>query len=160
MESTIDTEDLDKFLGYKYAWFPDKDWHTKTYYIRATEYLGMINGKEKNRPVKLHRYLMNAKENDFVDHIDHNTLNNCKSNLRITINKKNIRHRKGANSNSQTGVRNVHRITGYKTDFYKVQIMKDGVSYTKDFNLDKFDEACKYAKIKRKELFGEFAGAS
>jgi hypothetical protein len=119
----------------------------------------MINGKEKNRPVKLHRYLMNAKENDFIDHIDHNTLNNCKSNLRITINKKNIRHRKGANSNNTTtGVRNVNWIKNEQC--YKVQIMKDGIHYRWKFSKEQFKEACEFAKKKREELFGEFAGAS
>jgi hypothetical protein len=36
--------------------------------------------------------------------------------------------------------------------------MKDYKRYKWKFPLDQFDEACKFADEKRKELFGDFAG--
>lgn len=41
----------------------------------------------------LHRLIADAPENMFVDHIDHNTLNNCRDNLKICTNKENQHNR-------------------------------------------------------------------
>jgi len=45
-----------------------------------------FNGKE----MRMHRFLTNAKEGEYVDHIDHNGLNNQRGNLRITTNRQNL----------------------------------------------------------------------
>lgn len=99
---------------------------------------------------------MNAKENEYVDHINHDTMNNLKENLRVTTNSKNNQHRKGVNSNSSTGVRNVNYIK--KNNEYWVQFSKNYERYKWVFPANQFEEACKFAEKKRKELFGEFAG--
>lgn len=99
---------------------------------------------------------MDAKKDEVVDHINHDTLDNRKCNLRITTNDKNVKNRKGANKNSKTGVRNVHWIES--ANEYWVQIMRKGISYKWTFSANQFEEACKFAEEKRKELFGEFAG--
>ncbi len=140
-------------MGYK--WCARYHKNVDNYYVQCNQY---INGKHKT--VTLHRHIMNYPDGN-VDHIEpRNTLDNRKENLRIVDASKNSANRKGANSNNKTGVRNVHRIKGYKVDIYKVQIMKNGISYVWEFPLDQFKEACKFAEKKRKELFGEFAGKS
>jgi hypothetical protein len=101
---------------------------------------------------------MNAKEGEYVDHISHNVQDTRRCNLRKTTNARNSQNRKGANKNCKTGVRNVHWIK--KENCYYVQIMKDGVSYKEKFQPSKFKEACEFAKNKRNELFGEYAGVS
>ena len=45
--------------------------------------------------------------NCYIDHINHNTLDNRLENLRITINNKNSKNRRHKNSNNKTGYRNV-----------------------------------------------------
>ena len=67
----------------QYQWLINKD--------------GYIFCWENNKKILLHRYIMNAKKNQIVDHIDNNPLNNQLSNLRIctikenSYNKKNIK---------------------------------------------------------------------
>jgi hypothetical protein len=102
------------------------------------------------------RFIVDAQDDEVVDHIDHDTMNNKKENLRVTKFIKNVANRKGANSNNKTGVRNVNYIE--KLDEYWVQIMKNGVRYRWIFPGDQFKEACEFAEIKRKEIFGEYAG--
>lgn len=101
---------------------------------------------------------MGVEGKTYVDHINHDTLDNRRVNLRILSGSNNSANRKGANKNSKTGVRNVNWIE--KEHCYKVQIMKNYQSYKWDFPADQFDEACKFAEEKRKELFGEFAGGN
>jgi hypothetical protein len=99
---------------------------------------------------------MDAKRGEYVDHRDYNPLNNLKNNLRVTSNSKNNQHRKGVNSNSKSGVRNVNYIK--QSNEYWVQLMKNGERYKWVFSVNEFDKACEFAKKKREELFGEFAG--
>ena len=158
----IDTEDLQRLINLDQSWHIKWEPISQNYYVRSSyyEYNDKL-GKKKLFNLYLHSFIINAEQGETVDHIDHNTLDNRKINLRRTEKKKNLQHRKGANSNSTTGVRNVHLITGYKDkQYYKVQIMKDGIHHVWDFALNEFKEACKFAEQKRKELFGEFAGNS
>lgn len=60
----------------------------------------------------LSRWLMGAVGNVVVDHIDHNTLNNRKRNLRVVGFDENSRNRKGPDIDCRSGVRNVHRSRG------------------------------------------------
>lgn len=82
----IDDEDYDLIKNYK--WYLRKKRNT-TYVI------GYI--PPKNKPIKLfrlHRILMGVDDKSLVvDHIDHNGLNNQKSNLRICNNAENSRNR-------------------------------------------------------------------
>lgn len=59
--------------------------------------IGIINGKD----VRLHRYIMNYTGIDFIDHINHNKLDNTRKNLRIVTpqqNSINTSSRKGSTS--------------------------------------------------------------
>lgn len=68
----IDLNDIDKVKKYK--------WGLGNDYVSAT-----ING---NR-IKLHRFIMNCPNDKIVDHINHNTLDNRKNNLRICTSSQN-----------------------------------------------------------------------
>lgn len=124
------------------------------YYVKASEYHSDI---KRCRPVYLHRFVTNAKEHDYVDHKENTrTLDNRKQNLRVTTNDFNSQNRRGANKNNKLGVRNVCYIE--KNDEYWVQFSNQGKRYKWVFSGNEYDKACKFAKEKRKELFGEFAG--
>lgn len=63
------------------------------------------DGRER---VRMHRLIMGAKPGEIVDHINGNGLDNRRSNLRICTHRQNIINRRGANSNSKSGVRGVY----------------------------------------------------
>ena len=78
-----------------YCWFSSKG--GDTYYARCH----YSSDSRKQKLVYMHRMIMNAEKHQLIDHIDHNTLNNQRSNLRICTNRDNLRNtikRKGTTS--------------------------------------------------------------
>lgn len=128
----VDNEDFDNVK--------DINWHF-TYY-----------GYAKTSAFYMHRLILDCNQSDYVDHINHDKLDNRKSNLRICS-----KHQNNMNTKSKKG-----------TSIYK------GVSWAKDRNkwkstivmngkqtlIGSFEnelEAAKAYDVKAKELFGEFA---
>lgn len=83
LETMIDREDLDFVSKTKWRW---KKVNGRAYAIAPK----WINGKVKN--VVLHRLITKAKKGECVDHINHNTLDNRKKNLRICTNSQNMKN--------------------------------------------------------------------
>ncbi|MGC4378279.1 HNH endonuclease [Fictibacillus sp. Mic-4] len=101
LETVISVQDfikVDDHEGYWYAWWSDK---TKSFYVKRNL------PKGKSGPVFLHRLIMDDPKGFHVDHIDHNTLNNTRSNLRILTHAQNQQNRKGARIESRSGIRGV-----------------------------------------------------
>lgn len=101
VEVLIDTEDL-KLVDESFS-----------YLIICRNYkrnLSYVSGKKKNDEgtMLLHRLVTNAPRHMMVDHINHNTLDNRKKSLRLVTNAENQQNRKGAPSNSKSGIRGVH----------------------------------------------------
>jgi hypothetical protein len=78
-----DDEDHDKISKYK--------WHVKKMNKRNSLIYAATNVKENGRrgALMLHRLITNCQDNKMVDHINHNSLDNRKSNLRICTNSEN-----------------------------------------------------------------------
>ena len=60
-----------------------------------------------NKLVELHRWIMQPKKGEYVDHVNHDTLDNRRKNLRICSNASNLRnatHIRPNNSSGKTGV--------------------------------------------------------
>lgn len=55
----------------------------------------------------LHRFLFGSPKGMQVDHKEHDTLDNRRSNLRVTTNQQNNENRNGAYKSSKTGIRGV-----------------------------------------------------
>lgn len=105
------------------------------------------------RNIKLHRILINPPNGFYVDHIDGDTLNNQRSNLRVCTKSQNAMNSKHQQSSSS-------KFKGVSWDSsrgkWRAQIKKHGVR----FNLGRFSterEAASAYNAKAKEIFGEFA---
>jgi hypothetical protein len=109
-----------------------------------------------SRSYYAHRIIMGCTDRKTkVDHINHDTLDNRKANLRITQNENNSKHRKGKNSNNKSGYRNVCWLKKYGKWVVLLQI--NGVNTILE-KFDDVDEAGSYAEEMRQKYYGEFAG--
>lgn len=80
-----------------------KDYNKVKYHLWYNDHTGYIVANINRGTVQLSRYIMNVTDqNIFIDHIDRKTLNNTRSNLRISNPKKNPQNRtKIANTSSK-----------------------------------------------------------
>ena len=149
----IDLEDLDRVINFPYTWSPSWNDNSKTFYCHTIDY-----SCSKSKKIALQVFIANPEEDKsvFIDHINHNTLDNRKENLRKTTNIYNTKHRKGKNSNNTSGYRNVAYIKRDKHPYW-VQIMIDGKN-TVMGKFDDVDEAGEFAKTMRDKYYGEFQG--
>lgn len=86
---------------------------------------------EKRKHYKLHRYILNAKNGYDVDHIDHNTLNNRRYNLREVPIGTNIQNRI-THSKSRSTIRGVY--WKKKTGKWEVRVQVNGkIHYIGEF---------------------------
>lgn len=115
-------------------------WGSHTGYART-----YINGKA----TFLHRLVMDAPKGLFVDHINHDKLDNRKSNLRLCTNTENIRNRRLTDKNT-SGYKGVHFCKRNQNWTAKIQNKWLGV----------FDDPVEAAKAYNRAAiknYGEFA---
>lgn len=138
-----------------YEYLNQWHWHLTgiSYAARGTFKKGIA------KTVRMHNAIMNPPEGMVVDHIDHNGLNNQRSNLRICSRKENRRNQRGFfNSKSiYKGVAfGIDRRNKNEYTYIKAKIRFDG----KVINLGNFktekDAAIAYDKAAM-EHYGEFA---
>lgn len=91
----IDTDDLEKVKALNSKIYADYKKNIDSYYA--------VTGKSQS----LHRLLTNAPKNYVVDHINHNTLDNRKENLRICTYAENAQNKNGSMITSKSGIRGV-----------------------------------------------------
>ncbi len=146
LEVKVDTEDLQKIISVG-SWHAiiDETLQTRGYYL-CHRYNNKLQGAGC---IKMHRLIMNCPRDKFIDHINHDTLDNRKQNLRIVTafqNQQNLRSKKS----EQTGV--FKRIR-FNREFWVANITKNKKRYTKDFKTK--EEAIEWRLNKMKELYGE-----
>lgn len=92
----------DEALVSGFDWHPMWDRHTRSFYAIATV-------REGNRrvPVRMHRLVVSANHHEFVDHVNNDTLDNRRTNLRLCSRSQNqANQRESAGKTSQyKGVR-------------------------------------------------------
>ena len=98
LKAFINTEDLPKVQMIPNTWFACWDPGTSSYRV-----CGMVYENDKRKSVWLHRYLTDAPTGTDVDHIDHDQLNNRRSNLRILTHSENHQNRNRPNKNNTSG---------------------------------------------------------
>jgi hypothetical protein len=113
-----------------------------------TEYFYVAHTPRGTREVVLlHRLIAGAPGGYVVDHINHDTLDNRKSNLRVVTVSQNLRNRRGANRNSSSGQRGVHR----EGNRWRVGFMVEGREH-KFGSFDRIEDAVKVARRAEKLL--------
>ena len=91
-------------------WFDLEDYDKiKDYCWHVNQYCGYLEGQSYGITYKFHREIMGLSKEDksvFVDHINHNKLDNRKENLRLCSNSENCKNRNIA-KNNKSGVTGV-----------------------------------------------------
>ena len=139
----VDDEDYERVS--KYNWCPTEH-HNGVVYVRHVE-----RKDGRNKILYLHRFILNAESGQICDHIDHDGLNNQKSNLRFATNQQNIMNRvKNKTSNNKP---NSSKYKGAVRHNGRWMCLMNG--YVGMF--DSEEECARAYDVKAKELFGEFA---
>lgn len=125
-EVLIDLDDIEKVK--KYTWCLTRSRDMALYAMTKTS---------ENKNIKLHRYLMNCPNNKVIDHINHNTLDNRKFNLKVCSRAENNQNL-GIRTNTKLGLkyitkRNKAYDKRYKGNYeiYHLQIRRNGININK-----------------------------
>ncbi len=106
--------------------------------------------RTENGSVLMHRWLMNAPAGMLVDHINHDTLDNRRSNLRLVTHSENEQNRRGATRKSKTGVRGVYKDSRRGT--YYVEVKVNGVRHYAGGFLTLEEAEREAVKLRRKHM--------
>ncbi len=138
LEAVIDTEDLDKVASFPNTWYSIYNKGTKSFYAR-----GEINRKA----IFMHRLVTDAPEGTVPDHLNHDTLDNTKSNLRVITQAENMQNR--SSSSASSGERGVTWVPHCKK--WRVRIRHKGKEYYGGLFESK-EEAVEQARQLRSEI--------
>lgn len=140
----VDAEDYERLNQYRWTLFKSEKWQ----YAIRTEYK---NGTQKT--IFMHREIMGVTDRKvYVDHRDHDGLNNLKSNLRVSDNRFN-QYNVGKKSTSKQKYKNIRHLGD---DRYQIRMRTpDGVRIQK--NIRGEEEAVKLYNELALKYHGEFA---
>lgn len=142
----VDNDDYEKFAIYR--WYADA---SRLSEIRAVRSINM--GGKKIKRIILSREIMNAPKELKVDHINRDTLDNRKCNLRICTQEENCRNRtKMTNSKSK------YKGVGWNTEMNKwiAKITSKGNRIHLGIFADEWEAALAYNEAAKK-YYGKFA---
>lgn len=108
----------------------------------------------------LHQMVVQANPGMVIDHINHDTLDNRRSNLRVVTQQENMQNRHGADRDSSTGIRGVRVATGpgrngeRKYRYYFASAVMHGKRHSKNFPYTDqgLADATAWAEAKRREI--------
>lgn len=102
METVIDVEDFERVNAYDGKWYIMFDKTINGFYVRIN-----IKFDEEYITYLLHRIILNLTDSKIqADHINRNTLDNIKDNLRAVSNREN-QHNRGKQKNNTSGFQGV-----------------------------------------------------
>jgi len=152
----VDDEDYERLSKFKWCAYRKK----KYCRVGRNAYLGGGRKNPKRKTIYMARQIMNAPSHLQVDHINHNVLDNRRSNLRLCTNAQNTRNRKLL-KNCSSVFKGVHwHISKYKNKEYKgkwcARIGFNGQRIHIGYFESEIEAARAYDEAAKK-LFGKFA---
>lgn len=132
-KALIDLDDVEKCK--KYNWCLKYDKTLKNFYLH------------NSKGLTLHRFITDCPKNKVIDHLNHNTLDNRKENLRICTDLENLQNKK-SNTSGHVGVSYYKRDNTWEA-FITIKGHKNFLGRYKDIN-----DAIKARKQAEKEYFG------
>ena len=149
----VDDEDYEELKSMK--WYAGYCKNVGGFYAIHSIYMGKEKGK---KTVRMHRYVMKTKDPKIkVDHIDGNTLNNQKNNLRLCENYQNCTNRHTLRSGNTTGYRGVSEYFYGKTKKWTATLTVKGEHVRLGYFIIPEEAALAFDKAAR-GLYGEFCG--
>lgn len=143
----VDSGDYERVVQFK--WNARLDKRIGTYYARRHS----VQENYKRHTVTMHRFIMGLELGDTrtVDHINHDTLDNRRSNLRIATHAQNCINRK--NNRVKSGCRGVSFCNRDKAWIASITVNQKRIflGYTRNF-----EEAVALRKNAERVYFGEF----
>lgn len=102
LAAIISKVDFEKVNSYPNTWYSYYEEKTESFYV-----VGTLTVEGKKKTIQMHRWIVNAPEKMVVDHVNHNTLDNSRENLRVVSQRVNQQNRRGKQKNNKSGVRGV-----------------------------------------------------
>lgn len=102
IKTLVDIEDIPKIADTERKWCSLWKKDIGNFYVKST-----LTKGEKDKILYLHRVIMDAPHGKQVDHINRNTLDNRKANLRIVTASEN-QWNKGSCKHGSTGIKNIN----------------------------------------------------
>jgi predicted O-linked N-acetylglucosamine transferase (SPINDLY family) len=139
----------------KFALIDNEDFHYLNQFKWHCSYFGYACRKicYSKKMIWMHREIMKVKSDEYIDHIDCNKLNNCKSNLRIaTYSQNHMNSRKRKNTIS------IYKGVTFdkKRNKWVAQIKLNYKHYTIGY-FENEGKAAKAYNVRAYEMFGEYA---
>jgi hypothetical protein len=144
----VDDEDAWRLLSEPWAVQTKLTAHRSYSYVRKD---ARIDGRATAR--LLHREVVGARKGELVDHVNGNSLDNRKANLRVCTHGENMRNRQ-MHANNRSGVKGVFWCKD-KLKF-RAQVRLNGKKYHAGYARTAIEAGRMYDK-KARELHGEFA---
>ena len=101
LETLVDSAVLQKVTAFPNTWFAT--WSPSTNSFYSISQVSSAPGQKTT--VSLHRLITECPATLYVDHVNHDTLDNRLKNLRLVSQDQNMQNRQYANRNSRSGVR-------------------------------------------------------
>ena len=169
--AAVDDDDYDWLMGYSWhaqvmpkGYECTRDRLRKRVEARTAVRVELPDGNYAYRPTNMHRLIMDAKPGQMIDHINGDTLDNRRENLRFVTNQQNSWNARGAKtfkgrptSSRFKGVFKKVCKTKYSNyEYWVAKIGVNGKEITVYHGKDEVEAACHY-DMAAQHYFGEYA---
>ena len=151
-ETFVDVECLEKLIKHNHSWHTIYDKKLKSYYAKCSQSYHDESGKYRQKTIYLHRFVLDYNGKDYVDHENHDTLDNQLHNLKIVDQSVNMKNGSDIRKNNSSGEPNVGWSNGDERWIVQFSINKKNKTFGR-FRINELDKAIEFAKEMRQKLY-------